>query len=81
LTPVHLAVRTSRPAHLGLSWTLPAILFPRAEPLVGPILTWQAQAPSSSASGVTAALPALGGLTAYAAFGPVRQAPAQAGRQ
>jgi hypothetical protein len=61
-----------------LGWTLPAVMFPRAEPLAGQIATWQTQPPSSTAAGVTAGLLALGGLIAYTAAGPARRAPAEA---
>jgi hypothetical protein len=71
-------IGTARAWFLPLGWTLPAILFPRAEPLAGAILTWQAQPPASTAAGVTAGLLALGGLIAYAAAGPARRAPAEA---
>jgi hypothetical protein len=74
-------IGTARAWFLPLGWTLPAILFPRSEPLAGEILTWQAQPPSSTAAGVTAGLLALGGLIAYAAAGPARRAPAEAAQQ
>jgi hypothetical protein len=71
-------VGTARAWFLPLGWTLSAILFPRTEPVVGSILTWQAQPPASAAASVTAGLLALGGLIAYAVAGPARRAPAEA---
>ncbi|MFI7598180.1 hypothetical protein [Actinoplanes sp. NPDC049681] len=71
-------IGTARAWFLPLGWTLAAILFPRSEPLIGRILTWQAQAPTTTAATVTAGLLALGGLVAYAAAGPARRAPAEA---
>ncbi|MEV6302645.1 hypothetical protein AB0M02_24750 [Actinoplanes sp. NPDC051861] len=64
-------VGTARAWFLPLGWTLAAALFPQPEPLLGRILTWQAQAPDSTAAGLTAALLAVGGLVVYAAKGPV----------
>jgi hypothetical protein len=61
-----------------LGWTLGATMFPQAEPLIGRVLTWQAQAPVSTAAAVTAGLLAVGGLVAYAMAGPARRAPAEA---
>ncbi|SNY23996.1 hypothetical protein [Paractinoplanes atraurantiacus] len=72
---------TARAWFLPLAWTLPAVLFPRAEPVAGQILTWQAQPPSSTAATVTALLLALAGLAAYAMSGPVPRAPAEAAQQ
>ncbi|MEU4419629.1 hypothetical protein AB0F81_03325 [Actinoplanes sp. NPDC024001] len=66
---------------LPLGWTLAAILFPRDEPLLGRILTWQAQEPASTAAAVTAGILAVGGLVAYAVAGPLRVAPAEAAQQ
>ncbi len=71
-------IGSARAWFVPLGWTLAAILFPRAEPLAGRILTWQAQPPESIAAVVTAGLLALGGLVAYAIAGPVRRAPAEA---
>jgi hypothetical protein len=71
-------ISTARAWFVPLGWTLPAVMFPRSEPLAGQILTWPAQPPSSTAAGVTAGLLALGGLVAYAASGPARRAPAEA---
>ncbi len=71
-------IGTARAWFLPLGWTLPAVMFPRAEPVAAEVLTWQAQPPSSTVAGVTAGLLALGGLIAYAATGPARQAPAEA---
>ncbi|MEU4693810.1 hypothetical protein [Actinoplanes sp. NPDC023714] len=62
---------------LPLGWTLAAILFPRAEPLAGRILTWQSQAPDSVAAAVVAGVLAAAGLVAYVAGGPARSAPAE----
>jgi hypothetical protein len=73
---------TARAWFLPLGWTVAAVLFPQsAEPLIGRILTWQAQPPVSPAATVTAGLLALGGLIAYAAAGPTRRAPAEATQQ
>ncbi|MEV8509883.1 hypothetical protein AB0368_34365 [Actinoplanes sp. NPDC051475] len=72
---------TARAWFLPLGWTLAAILFPRSEPLIGRILTWQAQPPATAAATVTAGLLALGGLVAYAIAGPARRAPAEAAQQ
>jgi hypothetical protein len=72
---------TARSWFLPLGWTLAAILFPRSEPLLGQILTWQAQEPSSTAATVTAGVLAAGGLVAYAVAGPARQTPAEAGQR
>ncbi|WP_433293834.1 hypothetical protein ACQP2F_31600 [Actinoplanes sp. CA-030573] len=69
-------IGTPRAWFLPLGWTLAAIMFPRAEPLLGRIATWQSQAPSSTAAGVVAGLLAAAGLVAYAAAGPARRAPA-----
>jgi hypothetical protein len=66
---------------LPLGWTLAAILFPRAQPLVGEILTWQAQPPSSRPAAVTAGVLALAGLVGYAVAGPARRAPAEAAQR
>jgi len=66
---------------LPLGWTLAAISFPAAAPLVGRVLTWQAQPPMSTAAGVTAGLLAVGGLIAYAGAGPARRSPAEAAQQ
>ncbi len=71
-------IGTARAWFLPLGWTLAAILFPRSEPVLGRILTWQAQEPASTAAAVTAGLLALAGLVAYAATGPARRAPAEA---
>lgn len=72
---------TARAWFLPLGWTLAAILFPRSEPLIGRILTWQAQPPATTAATVTAGLLAIGGLVAYAMAGPARRAPAEAAQQ
>lgn len=69
---------TARAWFLPLGWTLGAILFPRSEPLIGRVLTWQAQEPSGTAAAVTAGLLVAGGLIAYAVAGPARSAPAEA---
>jgi hypothetical protein len=74
-------IGTARAWFVPLGWTLAAIVFPRPEPVVGRILTWQAQPPASTAATVTAGLLALGGLIAYAAAGPARRPPAEAGQQ
>jgi len=74
-------IGTARAWFLPLGWTLAATLFPRSEPVIGRILTWQAQPPESTAATVTAGLLALGGLTAYAMTGPARRAPAEAAQQ
>jgi hypothetical protein len=66
---------------LPLGWTLAATLFPRAEPILGRILTWQAQPQVSNAAAVTAGLLALGGLVVYAVAGPARRPPAEAAQQ
>jgi hypothetical protein len=74
-------IGTARAWFLPLGWTLAAILFPRAEPVAGQILTWQAQPPASTAATATAGLLALSGLIAYAVAGPARLAPAEAAQQ
>jgi hypothetical protein len=74
-------IGTARAWFLPLGWTLAAILFPQSEPVVGRILTWQAQAPASTAATVTAGVLALGGLAAYAVAGPARRSPAEAAQQ
>ncbi|MDI6098994.1 hypothetical protein QLQ12_10315 [Actinoplanes sp. NEAU-A12] len=66
---------------LPLGWTLAAILFPQSEPVIGRVLTWQAQDPASTAAAVTAGSLAVGGLIAYAVAGPARSAPAEAAQQ
>jgi hypothetical protein len=71
---------TARAWFLPLGWTLAAILFPQTEPVIGQILTWQAQPPATTAATVTAVLLALGGLIAYAGVGPARRSPAEAGQ-
>ena len=71
-------IGTARAWFLPLGWTLTAILFPRSEPVIGSILTWQAQPPANTAATVTAGLLALGGLIAYAVAGPARSTPAEA---
>jgi hypothetical protein len=71
-------IGTARAWFLPLGWTLPAVMFPRAEPLAAEILTWPAQPPSSTAAAVTAGLLTVAGLIAYAATGPARRAPAEA---
>lgn len=71
------AIGTPRAWFLPLGWTLAAIMFPRAEPLLGRVVTWQSQAPSSVAAAVVAGLLAVGGLIAYAAAGPAKRAPAE----
>ncbi|PZG01848.1 hypothetical protein [Micromonospora deserti] len=72
---------TARAWFLPLGWTLVAIISPLPEPVAGRILTWQAQAPASTAAAVTAGLLAFGGLIAYAVAGPARSAPAEAAQQ
>ena len=69
-------VGVGRAWFVPLGWTLAATLFPRSEPAVGRILTWQAQPPVSVAAAVTAGLLAACGLLAYAVAGPARRAPA-----
>jgi hypothetical protein len=65
---------------LPLGWTLAAISFPQADPVLGRFLTWQAQPSDSTAATVAAGLLALGGLIAYAVAGPARRTPAEAGQ-
>ena len=74
-------IGTGRAWFLPLGWTLAAILFPTPEPVIGRILTWQAQPPVSAAATVAATVLALGGLIAYAVAGPARRAPAEAAEQ
>jgi hypothetical protein len=74
-------IGTARAWFLPLGWTLAAILFPQPDPVIGRVLTWQAQPPASTAATVTAGLLALGGLAAYALAGPARRAPAEAAQQ
>ena len=73
-------VGAGRAWFLPLAWTLGAALFPRSEPALGRILTWQAQPPDSRSAAVTAALLAAAGLVAYGVAGPARRAPAEAGQ-
>jgi hypothetical protein len=73
-------IGTARAWFLPLGWTLAAILFPRPESVIGQVLTWQAQSPASTAAAVTAGLFAVAGLIAYAAVGPARRPPAEAGQ-
>ncbi|GAA3334744.1 hypothetical protein GCM10020358_00390 [Amorphoplanes nipponensis] len=72
---------TARAWFMPLGWTLAAVLFPRAEPLLGRVLTWPAQPPASTAAAVTAGLLAAGGLVAYAMAGPAQRPPAEAAQQ
>ncbi|GAA3920891.1 hypothetical protein [Actinoplanes auranticolor] len=74
------ATGTARAWFLPLAWTLAAALYPRTEPVLGQILTWQSQPPASTAAAVTAGLLALAGLVAYAVAGPARRPPAEAGQ-
>ena len=74
-------IGTARAWFLPLGWTLAAVLFPRSEPVLGQVLTWQTQPPATTAATVTAGLLALGGLIAYAVAGPARRPPAEAGQQ
>jgi hypothetical protein len=71
---------TARAWFLPLAWTLAAALYPRSEPVLGQVLTWQAQPPASTAANLTASLLALGGLVAYAVAGPAQRPPAEAGQ-
>ncbi|MFF5289885.1 hypothetical protein [Paractinoplanes globisporus] len=64
-------IGVARAWFLPLGWTLAATLFPRPEPVVARILTWQAQ-PLGAAAAVTAGVLALTGLVAYALAGPDR---------
>jgi hypothetical protein len=75
------AIGVARAWFLPLGWTLAATLFPLSEPVLGRILTWQAQPRVSAAAAVTAGLLAVGGLLAYAVAGPARRAPAEAAQQ
>ncbi|SCL45094.1 hypothetical protein GA0070606_0600 [Micromonospora citrea] len=74
-------IGTARAWFPPLGWTLAAVLFPQGDNLLGRVLTWQAQEPSSRAAAVTATLLALTGLTAYAVTGPAPRAPADAASQ
>ncbi|WP_285551498.1 hypothetical protein [Actinoplanes regularis] len=71
-------ISPSRSWFVPLGWTLAAILFPRSEGTLGPVLTWQTQAPGSGAAVVTALLLGVGGLVAYTVAGPARRATAEA---
>ena len=75
------ALGVGRAWFLPLGWTLAATLFPRSEPVLGRILTWQAQPRVSAAAAVTAGLLAVCGLLAYAVAGPARRAPAEAAQR
>lgn len=75
------AMGPSRAWFVPLGWTLAAILFPRDEPVLGRVLTWQSQAPADHAAAITGGVLALSGLIAYAVAGPARQAPAEAAQQ
>ncbi|GAA2511948.1 hypothetical protein [Winogradskya humida] len=74
-------IGTARSWFLPLAWTLGAVLFPRSEPLLGRILTWQAQPPSDRAAAVTAVVLTLAGLVTYAVIGPALRSPAEAAQQ
>jgi hypothetical protein len=74
-------IGTARAWFLPLGWTLGAVLFPRPGSVVGEILTWQTQAPSSTPAAVTAGVLALAGVVVYAAAGPALRAPAEAAAQ
>jgi hypothetical protein len=70
------AIGPARAWFVPLGWTLAAVMFPRGEPVLGRILTWQTQPPESHAAAVTAGVLALAGLIAYAVGGPARRASA-----
>ncbi|MFG1605370.1 hypothetical protein [Actinoplanes sp. NPDC049265] len=70
------AIGPARAWFLPLGWTLAAVMFPHAEPLLGRVLTWPAQAPESTAAAVTAGVLAAAGLIAYAVAGPAKRAAA-----
>ncbi|NHC46980.1 hypothetical protein [Motilibacter aurantiacus] len=74
-------IGTAKAWFVPLGWTLAAVLFPQGDSLLGRVLTWQAQEPSSRAAAVTATLLALTGLLAYAMTGPARKAPGDATTQ
>jgi hypothetical protein len=73
-------IGTARSWFLPLGWTLAAILFPRSDTHLGQVLTWQSQSPASTAAAVTAGVLAGAGVIAYAAMGPARRTPAEAGQ-
>ncbi len=74
-------IGTAQAWFVPLGWTLAAIVFPQDGALLGRVLTWQTQEPSSTAAAVTAAALALAGLLAYTATGPARKAPADTAAQ
>ena len=74
-------IGTAKAWFVPLGWTLAAILFPQGDHLLGRVLTWQAQEPSSRAAAVTAGVLAVGGLIAYAVSGPARGTPAEAAQR
>jgi hypothetical protein len=74
-------IGTAKAWFVPLGWTLAAVLFIQGDHLLGRVLTWQTQEPSSRAAAVTAGVLALAGLMAYALTGPARSAPAEAARQ
>ena len=74
-------IGTAKAWIVPLGWTLAAILFPQGDNLLGRVLTWPAQEPSSRAAVATAGVLALAGLIAYTVTGPARSAPAEAAQQ
>ena len=74
-------IGTAKAWFVPLGWTMAAILFVQGDHLVGRVLTWQAQEPSSRAAAVTAGVLALAGLMAYTVIGPARTPPAEAAQQ
>ncbi len=74
-------IGTAKAWFVPLGWTLAAVLFTQGDNILGRVLTWQAQEPSSRAAAVTAGVLALAGLMAYTVTGPARSAPAEAARQ
>jgi hypothetical protein len=74
-------IGTHRAWFVPLAWTLAAILYSNSEAVLGEVLTWQSQHPSSAPAAVTAGLLALGGLIAYTVAGPALRPPAEATQQ
>lgn len=71
-------VGPSRSWFAPLGWTLAATAFPQSDSALGRSLTWQTQAPTSTAAATVAGLLALAGLLAYTLAGPAPKAPAEA---
>ena len=69
-------VGPARSWFVPLIWTLGVAIFPQPTPLPAVVATWQHQPPGSRPAAITAAVFALAGLIAFAAYGPARRAAA-----